>query len=1548
MPQQDKLDATAGQKGAIMFARWMNHRLLACVLVWAAAAGGARADAVVVTNDDLVAQIRAVWTKTILGPYEAAAPQDAPWDADARRFITGCIGRLADIYPANLEIDSLKDLERMGWELLAAGCNEPIIHMLYGNILYEQGMLGEALPYLQSGYENSRTTADLQLLMGVTGMRLAKCMRALDEGSRDGDYRSWVLIDMGEASGNPMYVEDDQSALLEIIDYYCFDDLSLRNKGQLVERCVLQPDSTEWLCKMLAGLLHVDVMAKSNDSRSHDMAGYEAERSSVEGQLLLQAAWEIRPGRPQAAAALVRLAAYTRRVSSDRVKEWFDLAVAAQVDYMPAYNAYILYVVRGGEAREQDILANFGRDCIANGPYDTIVPFYYLAAAGTIARRPGRQNPLEILRRPEVLSNLETMLSGYDDADISGELRTHVQLVGAAVCSLSKNWPRAREYLDAVDDLPDRMVQARIIAFLGMEPTPVIAQIYAETGPAAEDLARARREYGARRYDAALAILTAAVQANRDDPWTTVYLHHSIRHILTTRDWMAGEWINITPDVDLSGWRIANGEVWVDADGRIVCLPGDDSWSSLICDRLFGDAYEMRGSITFPSLAGPEISAGPILGLYWPQSRLQYYATLLSNRGQIDLWDTDRVESRRPGAAHENTTFHVQVWKLNITAYIGGHSVFYSYYADDMPAGSRAAIAQIGLGSRTNDLRQLAVFSDIQVRRLTDPPVQYQVDVDSPVPLRISTYSPAYGDQPVPPLALPEEEQYPEDGKMPFDGPDPNEQSDAEQLGQLNDSGPSVLRDPYPTVESEDPPVVVESRRVWRHLELDEEDLDALVAQLAESLREGGGQTDEELDADEIDALVAVLTGLEAAGGEQADALAADVEIAQPLPPAPLPPSGDVGTRTPTTRPMIRPTRPTRPRVDGAAGPVQAAEDDALFRTALAGGDGGAAFEDTLPGPGYLVGLRLRVGRAINSRVINSIQPIYRTPIGRRFGGRVGFGRGPAVDVAARDGYAVGGVVSGDAQSPGGLQIIFMRITPDGRLDADDSYRSQWYGPNAGDVQVLAGGRLVVGLTGRMGRSLEAVGLVATDEPDLTGLDIPTGDLRPAAALVPRIPADLIELDGHYYRLFVSIGSWHQAQQYCQAMGGQLVKIDSQAEDDLVIALWAESRWPVWTGAHSEAAGRWQWADGSPLDFTHWLTGHPDRAGPHQAVAIGVSTTSRWINVPDGMRAKYICEWDSDPRPPVDAPQGVLPGAVEFEGHWYRAFYDPLRQEQARVMCEAMGGSLVVIETEAEGRFVRTLPASAWTIIGAVCTDAYGWHWIDGGEMTYSNWRPGELPDYSGEELMAILDTRTGRWGWVPINWRPTTWPLGFICEWHHPPAPEVIDAGRAALPPPAQAAAAEPDAAGEYIPFAGHWYKAFYTPMTWHDAQAQCESLGGHLIYIDDEEENDFASLFLTFEVGIFWIGATDEQHEGRWRWADGSEVAAAFWVAGEPNNYDGAENAAAGGHIDGVYRWNDLPADELHVFICEWDHDPTAQPDTPAEAPDEDSPPSQENNDE
>ena len=90
----------------------------------------------------------------------------------------------------------------------------------------------------------------------------------------------------------------------------------------------------------------------------------------------------------------------------------------------------------------------------------------------------------------------------------------------------------------------------------------------------------------------------------------------------------------------------------------------------------------------------------------------------------------------------------------------------------------------------------------------------------------------------------------------------------------------------------------------------------------------------------------------------------------------------------------------------------------------------------------------------------------------------------------------------------------------------------------------------------------------------------------------------------------------------------------------------------------------------------------------------------------------------------------------------------------------------------------------------------------------------------------------------------------------------------------------------------------------TWTQAQAQAVSLGGNLVTVNDAAENQF--LVNTF--GTAWIGFTDQVVEGQFKWANGEAVTYTNWFPGEPNG-GGGENYAQliGGTFGGI--WNDLP---------------------------------------
>lgn len=85
--------------------------------------------------------------------------------------------------------------------------------------------------------------------------------------------------------------------------------------------------------------------------------------------------------------------------------------------------------------------------------------------------------------------------------------------------------------------------------------------------------------------------------------------------------------------------------------------------------------------------------------------------------------------------------------------------------------------------------------------------------------------------------------------------------------------------------------------------------------------------------------------------------------------------------------------------------------------------------------------------------------------------------------VIANEGYVVGAVNAHADRFVNAVQLVFMKVGSDGRLDSSDSYTSDWLGfPGSGEPTTLGGdGRTVIGMSFRQGAILDGLALVLKD-----------------------------------------------------------------------------------------------------------------------------------------------------------------------------------------------------------------------------------------------------------------------------------------------------------------------------------------------------------------------------------------------------------------------------------------------------------------------------------
>ncbi|GAB6187239.1 hypothetical protein [Thermopirellula anaerolimosa] len=251
--------------------------------------------------------------------------------------------------------------------------------------------------------------------------------------------------------------------------------------------------TTPWLRSMMSALMHQRMAWSARGNRfAHEVPPdqwrlfYEYSEKAVEE---LQKAIELRPDYPEAYAAMIGISMSTGRYGTPR--EWFEKAVAAQFDHIPAYYAYLtsLYPRWGGDLEQ---MLEFGRECARTRRYDTNVPYLFVIAIEKIDEEMGSNH--DIWSQPGIFEQAMEVLDGLEkeparDGELAVDLsRRYLATAKLMIAARARRVDDFRRIYETLQGRPDEQV----MYLWYRQPTLTVAEYLAWSSPARPFLEEAR------------------------------------------------------------------------------------------------------------------------------------------------------------------------------------------------------------------------------------------------------------------------------------------------------------------------------------------------------------------------------------------------------------------------------------------------------------------------------------------------------------------------------------------------------------------------------------------------------------------------------------------------------------------------------------------------------------------------------------------------------------------------------------------------------------------------------------------------------------------------------------------------------------------------------------------------------------------------------------------------------------------------------------------------------------------------------------------------
>ncbi|NXO00784.1 MRC1 protein, partial [Rhinopomastus cyanomelas] len=397
-------------------------------------------------------------------------------------------------------------------------------------------------------------------------------------------------------------------------------------------------------------------------------------------------------------------------------------------------------------------------------------------------------------------------------------------------------------------------------------------------------------------------------------------------------------------------------------------------------------------------------------------------------------------------------------------------------------------------------------------------------------------------------------------------------------------------------------------------------------------------------------------------------------------------------------------------------------------------------------------------------------------------------------------------------------------------------------------------------------------------------------------------------LTGTYYQLnYQSALTWHQARKSCHQQNAELLSVSEIHEQMYLRDLIDSKRSSLWIGLNSlNLNSSWQWSGGNPLRYFNWAPGSPEPESEKLCAVLNPRRDAKWESKPCELKLGYICKKENSTLSPSIFPSGVAEpvkcpeGWLPYGDHCFIIHRKPRTWREALISCGESNGSLASIHSPEEHGFILSQLGyeamdKLWIGLNDLNTEMY-FEWSDETPVTYAKWLPAEPTHAVDGQDCVTMAGEDGYWADSACDTE-----LGYICR------RDALQGGTAKTDP---ACLKGWERHGFYCYLVGH------TSTTFSVAKKTCERSGSYLTTIGDRYEQ----AYLTSLVGLssekyFWIGLSDTEEQGMFKWVTGEGVLYTNWNAAMPGNEAGCV-ALRTGNAAGL--WDVLNCEVKAKFLC------------------------------